>query len=75
VVYEVARLYISCAQRCCENLFFIFFRLDKKEVLRLFTRVFTPSRLDETLILLSQVPKERLMEIECDEGEVLSQMM
>jgi hypothetical protein len=72
VVYEVARLYTSCTQTCCENLFF---RLDKKEVLRLFTRVFTPSRLDETLILLSQVPKERLMEIECDEGEVLSQMM
>jgi hypothetical protein len=46
VAYELARLYTSCTQTYCENLFF---RLDKKEVLRLFTRVFTPGRLDETL--------------------------
>jgi hypothetical protein len=47
-------------QRYCEN---PFFRPDKKEVLKPFTRVFTPGRLDETLILPSQVPKERLMEM------------
>ena len=46
VAYEVARLYTSCTQGYRENLFF---RLDKKEVLRLFTRVFTPGRLDEIL--------------------------
>ena len=46
VAYEVTRLYTSCTQGYCENLFF---RLDKKEVLRLFTRVFTPGRLDEIL--------------------------
>jgi superfamily II DNA or RNA helicase len=46
IAYEIARLYLNCARGYCENLCF---RLDKKEMLRSFTRVFTFSKLDEVL--------------------------
>jgi hypothetical protein len=61
VAYELARLYSSCTQTCCENLFFW---LDKKEVLRLFTRVFTPGRLDETLESLRRSLERYRAEVE-----------
>jgi len=48
-------------QRYCEN---PFFRPDKKEVLKPFTRVFTPGRLDETLESLRRSLERYRAEVE-----------
>ena len=46
VEYEINRLYNRCPHEYCSN---IFFRLDDKVLLRFFTQVFTPDKLDHVL--------------------------